>query len=299
MENNWLVTAGTAKIDNEKISYVPTKGTDSKGVEFNLTAHVNSDIDFENGTIEFCIKTKDKTAICQLVLNTEKSPSLNIGLNASGSLFGITKYDYEAQRWEWQGGLGNPDTFEPNKEYYCKVEVLGSTVTLFVNNIKILESTQDIRKGQIKFFISSNSEVTISKIKFESLKPKAFIVMQFSDEFNKLYTEVIKPICENYGLDCERADEFYTSTPIIADIVKSLNDCSIIIAEISPDNPNVFYEVGYAHAINKPTILLCDRKKRERLPFDISGFRTLFYEDTIAGKTAIEKNLNKFLETMI
>ncbi|MGL2964576.1 hypothetical protein ACSVH2_12210 [Flavobacterium sp. RSB2_4_14] len=299
MKNNWLVTSGTAKIEEEKIIYIPTRGYDANGDEFNLTAHVNSDIEFENGTIEFSFKANDKSSICQLVLNTEKTPSLNIGMNTSGSLFGITKYDFEAQRWEWQAGLGNPETFEVDKEYTCKIVVLGSKVTLYVNNIKIIDSTQDIRKGQIKFYISSSNEVIISKLKVHNIKPKAFIVMQFSDEFNNLYTEVIRPICEDNNLECERADEFYTSTPIIADIVKSLNDCSIIIAEISPDNPNVFYEVGYAHAINKPTILLCDRKKRDRLPFDISGFRTLFYEDTIAGKTAIEKNLKKFLETML
>ena len=95
----------------------------------------------------------------------------------------------------------------------------------------------------------------------------------------------------------ERADEFYTATPIIKDIVKSIKEASVIIAEITPDNPNVFYEVGYAHAINKPTILLSD-KTRGKLPFDISGFRTLFYENSIAGKSAVEKNLKKFLENI-
>lgn len=299
MKNNWLVTSGNAKIENEKIIYISTKSKDNEGVEFNVTANINSDIEFENGIIEFNMKLNEEKAICQLVLNTEKSPNLNIGVNASGSLFGITRYDYEAQRWEWQGGLGLSNTLDINKEYKCKISVLGSTVTLYIDNIKIVESFQEIRKGQLKFYISSAEEVIISNLKVEAIKPKAFIVMQFSDDFNKLYTEVIKPVCENFGLECERADEFYTSTPIIADIIKSLNDCSIIIAEISPDNPNVFYEVGYAHAINKPTILLCDRKKREKLPFDISGFRTLFYEDSISGKTTVEKNLESFLKSML
>lgn len=299
MKNNWLITSGNAKIENDKIIYIPTKSKDTEGVESNVTASINSDIEFENGIIEFTVHLNENKAICQLVLNTEKTPNLNIGINASGSLFGITKYDYDAQRWEWQGGLGIANTLDISQEYRCKIVVIGSTITLFINNIKIVDSTQDIRKGQLKFYISSAEEVIISNLNVQDIKPKAFIVMQFSDDFNRLYTEVIKPICEKFGLECERADEFYTSTPIIADIVKSLNDCSIIIAEISPDNPNVFYEVGYAHAINKPTILLCDRKKREKLPFDISGFRTLFYEDSISGKTSIEKNLENFLKSML
>lgn len=298
-EHNWITTSGQTKISDSKITYVPTLTKDPNGNEFNAYATVNSDVEFENGTIEFKVKVNDKNAICQVVLNTEKSPNLNIGLNTSGSLFGITKYDPESQRWEWQNGVGFQENLDLKKEYVFKVVVIGSMITFYVNNIKMIESNQDVRKGQLKFFVSSSEEVVISDFKVEIIKPKAFIVMQFSDEYNKLYSEVIKPICEEFGLVCERADEFYTSTPIIADIINSLVESSIIIAEISPDNPNIYYELGYAHAINKPTILLCDRDKRARLPFDISGFRTLFYEDSIVGKTAIENSFRKYLEAIL
>jgi nucleoside 2-deoxyribosyltransferase len=64
------------------------------------------------------------------------------------------------------------------------------------------------------------------------------------------------------------------------------------------DNPNVFYELGYAHALNKPTILLADINKRDRLPFDISGYRTVFYENSIGGKKEIEKKLRKYIENI-
>lgn len=114
--------------------------------------------------------------------------------------------------------------------------------------------------------------------------------MQFTNEYNDLYKEVILPVTEEYGYECERADEAHTTNPIIQDIIQSIKESSVIIADITLNNPNVFYEVGYAHAISKPTILLCERK-RERLPFDISGFRTLFYDNTIAGKSAVEKSL--------
>lgn len=296
---NWLVVSGQVKITESKITYIPSIHIDDKGNEFNSYATVNSDVDFENGIIEFKAKVNEPQAICQIVLNTEKSPSLNIGLNTSGTLYGITKYDFESKRWEWQNGIGFQENLDLKKEYHFKITVTGSLVTMYVNNIKIVDSNQDVRNGQLKFFLSSSEEITISEFKVQTIKPKAFIVMQFSDEYNKLYAEVIKPICEEYGLDCERADEFYTSTPIIADIVNSIVESSIIIAEITPDNPNVYYELGYAHAINKPTILLCDKNKRAKLPFDISGFRTLFYEDSIVGKTAIEKNFRKYLETIL
>ena len=119
--------------------------------------------------------------------------------------------------------------------------------------------------------------------------------MQFTDEYNELYRDVIKPICESYDYECIRADEFYQTSLILNDIINSIKEASIIIADITPDNPNVFYEVGYAHALNKPLILLSD-KKRQKLPFDVSGFRTLFYDNTIGGKSKVEETLKKYLD---
>jgi len=121
--------------------------------------------------------------------------------------------------------------------------------------------------------------------------------MQFSKEYNDLYEEVIKTVAETFNFKCIRADEFYSSTPILSDIITSIEESTAIIAEITPDNPNVFYEIGYSHAIKKPTILLCD-KKREKLPFDLSSFRTLFYENTIVGKKNIELSLINYLENL-
>ena len=145
--------------------------------------------------------------------------------------------------------------------------------------------------------IMSKSEVNVYDFEIDTIKPKLFIVMQFSEEYHRLYEEVIVLVAEKIGFECVRADELYTGTPILKDIISSIEESTAIIAEITPDNPNVFYEIGYSHAINKPTILLCDRK-RAILPFDISGFRTLFYENSIAGKSKIEKRLAKYLENI-
>ena len=74
----------------------------------------------------------------------------------------------------------------------------------------------------------------------------------------------------------------------------------VVIAEISPAggelnnyNPNVFYELGYAHALGKPTILLA--RRGSKLPFDINSYRVVFYDDTIGGKAEVEENLRKHL----
>ena len=297
MKNNWIVTSGFSEVTDTEIKYIPRTKKDELGEERILNSFVNSSISFENGTIEFEVQSKDTNGICQLILNTDTGPNLNIGLNTSGYLYGIIQFDNKTNKWDLLRGVGEPETFDTTKFYKFKITVVGSLISLYVNEILVASAIENIRKGQLQLAFSSNEEIIVKKFKVLPLKPKAFIVMQFTEEYNQLYTEVIKPVCENYGLEVERADEFYTATPIIKDIVKSIKNASVIIAEITPDNPNVFYEVGYAHAIEKPTILLSD-VNRDKLPFDVSGFRTLFYENTIAGKTKVERNLKKFLENI-
>ena len=124
-----------------------------------------------------------------------------------------------------------------------------------------------------------------------------FVVMQFTEEFNVLYQDVIRPICESYGYKVVRGDDFYTSGQILEDVTESIRSAGLIIADVTPRNENVFYELGFAHAIGKPTILLSDRK-RDRLPFDIAGFRTIFYDNTIGGKAVVETCLKQHLDAL-
>lgn len=60
----------------------------------------------------------------------------------------------------------------------------------------------------------------------------------------------------------------------------------------------MFYELGYSHALRKPTILLANREETDRLPFDLSGFRVIFYDNTIRGKSSIESDLRGHLLTI-
>lgn len=158
--------------------------------------------------------------------------------------------------------------------------VQGSSLDLFVNHIKVASTTHRFSRAQLGLFLKSTGPVSASSIKVRVQQPVCFIVMQFIEVYNTLYSKVIRPNCEEYKYKAIRADDFYNSGLIIYDITRSVRESTLFIADVTPDNANVFYEVGFAHGIGKPTILLSDRK-REKLPFDISGFRTLFYDNTI------------------
>ena len=293
---NWIVTSGKAEIKENSIKYIPDVQKDQLGKEKIQAAIIGSNIFFENGEISLKFKTKDKFTQCQIILNSDLgSPLVVVGLNTNGFLYGAIKFNNN--KVENLNVTGSPENLNLKSSHEMRLKINGSIIELFIDEVLVVTAFENIKKSQIKIYLASDSAFEVSDIVIKPQQPKAFVVMQFTDEYNQLYTEVIKPVTESFGVECIRADEHNTSNPIMQDIVNSIREASVIIADITPNNPNVFYEVGYSHAVGKPTILLCD-KKREKLPFDVSSFRTLFYDNTIAGKTAVEKRLRKFLENI-
>lgn len=96
-------------------------------------------------------------------------------------------------------------------------------------------------------------------------------------DFDKVYRAVIEPAVENASLSPYRADQETASGVIHTQMFKSLRDEALVLADLSLDNPNVYYELGVRHVM-KPsgTILIC--QKRSHLPFDIALSRVIYYE---------------------
>jgi hypothetical protein len=278
------------KVKRSTRSNAPRKGVDSAEQII-----IRSENYFSNGTVEFTFRPKSYNTGIIFRMTSFDNKRIRIGYGRLSGNFTIGIFD---GTWKALAEAGSILNYPLNEEMIFKIKVEGSSITLLINNVLMCETNMSTKEMPIEFIMSSDSDMLLSNVKIKKSSPKLFIVMQFSNEYNELYNEVIKPVSEKFGYECIRADEFYTSTPIISDIITSIKEATAIIAEITPDNPNVFYEIGYAHAIKKPTILLCD-KKREKLPFDLSSFRTLFYENTIAGKKKVETSLTKYLENII
>jgi hypothetical protein len=295
---NFAILKGEGvKIDNGHILIPAPKKVKKGEVEVNeerLPYEVRTDTSFANGTIELKFKAKDYDTGILLIFYSADNERILIGLSWKFDGFIIGKEVTQLVPIVKSGSLKNYSLAE---EHYLKISIQGSLAKLYFDNVLICETTVPIKESVIQIRCNSNKELEIFDLRVQTIKPNIFVVMQFSKDYNELFEDVIKPITEQAGYECVRADEYYTTTPILTDIIDSIQNSTAIIAEITPDNPNVFYEIGYSHAINKPTILLCD-KKRDKLPFDISGFRTLFYENTIAGKKKVEQSLKKYLENI-
>lgn len=111
------------------------------------------------------------------------------------------------------------------------------------------------------------------------LKPFAFVLMPFSKDYDDIYKLGIQAVAAENDVIAERVDEqIYTET-MLERIYRQIDAADFIIADMSGRNPNVFYEVGYAHAKQKLCTLIT--KSTDDIPFDLKHHRHIIYDSSI------------------
>jgi len=124
-----------------------------------------------------------------------------------------------------------------------------------------------------------------------------FVLMPFADKLKPIYDDHIIPAVENAGLRCERADDIRGINLITWDIWERINRARFLIAELTDRNPNVFYELGLAHALSKDVILIT--QSMEFVPFDLKSLRCITYEFTPRGIQKLEKGLSATISAIM
>ncbi|MDX3909075.1 MAG: hypothetical protein QHC67_04575 [Sphingobium sp.] len=105
-----------------------------------------------------------------------------------------------------------------------------------------------------------------------------FVIQRFDGgAYDRRYRETFAPAIDAAGAKPIRADEVLGTTPVIEKIEAGIRNSTVAFADVSEDNPNVFLELGYALCLNVPTVIVCDKSKRVKLPFDISHRPIIFY----------------------
>lgn len=193
---------------------------------------------------------------------------------------------------------GQIDNLRADREYGLQVILTGQNLRVLVDSVPVIEYllSSPLEGRQVGLIAAGNQRVDFSGFAVHTGRPKAFVVMQFAEPYDTFYKEVIQQRATSAGFDVIRIDEKAGPSVIFQDIQREIEDSDVVIAEITPTNPNVLYELGYAHALKKPTILLAQRGAE--LPFDIRSFRVVFYNDTIGGKAEVERNLQIHLEAI-
>jgi hypothetical protein len=107
------------------------------------------------------------------------------------------------------------------------------------------------------------------------VRPRAFVIMPFGEGFNEIYNLFISGALIEAGYDVLRADDIRSQQNILKDIVVSIVNSNLIVADLTGANPNVYYEVGLAHAFRKQVILMT--QEIDDLPFDLRSYRVISY----------------------
>lgn len=128
-----------------------------------------------------------------------------------------------------------------------------------------------------------------TKLRFREREKHAFLLCPFEEPFNTIYSDHIRPAVESIGFSIDRADEIFGTQPIIEDIWESINSAEVVLADVSGRNPNVMYEVGMAHTVGKPTLIMT--QDIEDVPFDLKHHRCVIYSYTPRGCTELQERI--------
>jgi nucleoside 2-deoxyribosyltransferase len=112
---------------------------------------------------------------------------------------------------------------------------------------------------------------------------KAFVIMPFAESFDDVFKIGIKATAKECQIDAYRLDEELFDEGMLDKIYHEIECCDFIIADLSDKNPNVFYELGYAHAIGKLCILTT--QSAENIPFDLKHKRHIVYGTSLVHLT--------------
>lgn len=122
-----------------------------------------------------------------------------------------------------------------------------------------------------------------------------FVLMPFLDNLKPVYEDHIVGTCDELDLSVARADDFFAANAIVSDIWNAIYSSSFIMADCTKRNPNVFYEIGVAHTVGKPTVLIS--QDIDDVPFDLRHLRCIVYDYTPRGMSEFQSSLKKTLQT--
>jgi hypothetical protein len=136
------------------------------------------------------------------------------------------------------------------------------------------------------FFATSNRRHPLDPV-------DVFVAMPFDESIRPIFDDHIKKVAQGLELVARRGDDFFTSGSVMDEVWAAIVEARVVIADCTGRNPNVFYEIGIAHTVGKPVLLITQHN--EDVPFDLRHIRFLKYSYTPRGMQEFEVILQKML----
>jgi hypothetical protein len=270
-----------------------------------------SDIWFQGGTVEVTVSLPrldngsvhpDTSGSILIGYKSVNDEYFAIGLGGYGAAYVVLRFAPEIHSWVGlaiEGSLKHH--LHPEQPYRISVHMQGQRLTLKVDGVEVLSHKLESAppQGRMGLFSWGPSRVEFKETSVIEEPGKVFVIMPLKNYYTEeLFPQVIRPTVESgNNLYVHHAGETFGPGLIIKDIEKEKSELKIVIADITESNPNVFYEVGYAHGTKIPTIIMV--QKGIDLPFDLSGYRCIMYENTIGGKGEVIERLAKAIKEIL
>jgi hypothetical protein len=108
--------------------------------------------------------------------------------------------------------------------------------------------------------------------------PTCFVIQPFDKgQYDKRYRDLLEPAIREAGLTPYRVDEDPSVVIPIDDIENRIRESEICLADVTTNNPNIWYEVGFAIANGKPVVFVCLEPRPEPYPFDVRHRHVISY----------------------
>jgi hypothetical protein len=185
-------------------------------------------------------------------------------------------------------------------------------IKVFTTTLKEAELLEELSNDKFRVLDVSSPADTNTQVGEEQIKKLSkgltvsaddacFVMMPFANPIGGYYDSIYKPAIEKAKLKADRADaDLYGTGKIIDQIWKGITSARVLLAELTNRNANVLYELGLAHALHKPVILVCSKANEGDVPFDLRHVRVIYYDkdDPFWGTKLLEKVAENILSVM-
>jgi hypothetical protein len=187
------------------------------------------------------------------------------------------------------------DSFQEFKQVFIESLQTADLISMHGDKIRIT----DVASGDASAPAPSDRLKKLEKATNVGAHDSCFVMQPFAAPLGDYYEKIYRPAIEKAGLRPVRADaEIFATGKIMDQVWHGINAAKVLVAELTTRNPNVFYELGLAHAMKKPVVLVSARE--EDVPFDLQHIRVIYYDmsDPFWGNKLIEKVAENILSAI-
>jgi hypothetical protein len=172
----------------------------------------------------------------------------------------------------------------------------GFAADLDIQDFQLSRTHWSVKDSDLYRALLRNSQPRRQRPKVFQFEPSLMsAMMPFHPNFDAVYA-TLQRVAETAGLRCRRADDIWESPAVIQDVVSLIDRSSVVICDCTGRNPNVFYEIGIAHALGREVILITQAEAD--IPFDLRHLRFVQYLNNGEGLHALSTRLQPRLSEL-